>query len=213
MKKYRLWFLAGVAAASAQAALINFDGTGAPDVFVSTTALRDTYAGLGVHFLGSTGANDGGGILNQTSDFGVNALSGTDFLAFNNIATFSDGGIPRMNEIINFDADQSFVSIFISGGNNNDFMRLEGFASLNGTGGSLGFDQHTAPNGDWSQFIVNAAGIRSVVISAPDADGEQVADDLSFSTQTGGGVPEPATLVLLPAGLLAMAGIRRLRRV
>jgi PEP-CTERM motif len=207
MRILQLFSLAVLGAICARADLIDFDGTGAPTAFSQTTALRDLYAGQGVNFLGTTGANDGGAILNQNSNFGVGALSGTDFLAFNPTAGMSDGGIPQLNEIINFDLAQSFVSIFLSGADNNDFMRLEAFAGLNGTGGSLGFDQHTAPAGDWSQFMVSVVGIRSVIISGPDANGLFVADDLSFSTTPG--VPEPGSWLLMSGGLAALGFLRR----
>ena len=50
-------------AASAQAGLttIDFDGTGAPNVFAQTTPLRDLYAGLGVRFRGPS-ERDGGAV-------------------------------------------------------------------------------------------------------------------------------------------------------
>jgi hypothetical protein len=202
------------AVASTQATTIDFDGTGAPIDFLDTTALRDLYSGSGVHFLGSTGAKDGGAILNQGSNFGVGALSGTDFLAFNSSASLSDGGIPQLNEIINFDVNQGFVSIFLSGGPKVETMRLEAFAGLDGTGSPLGFDQFDAPNSAWSEFAVTATGIGSVVISSPNT-GLFVADNLSFSTTVPSevpdtsGVPEPSSVWLISAGLVAIAAFRR----
>ena len=65
-----------------QAMVINFDDVAAPDMFLNTTHLTDQYASLGVHFSGPSDI-DGGAILNQSSNFGVNALSGVNFLAFN----------------------------------------------------------------------------------------------------------------------------------
>ena len=75
------------------AGVVNFD-LGAPCLFRETTRLTEAYAGLGVHFAGP-GGNSGGAILDQCSNFdGMNARSGVDFLAFNNTALLSDGGIP-----------------------------------------------------------------------------------------------------------------------
>ena len=84
----------------AEAVLINFDtdasgnALSAPCFFGATTRLTELYAPLGVHFSGP-GGNDGGAILNECSNFGVNALSSPNFLAFNRSAPMSDGGIPQ----------------------------------------------------------------------------------------------------------------------
>lgn len=70
---------------------------------------------------------DGGGILNQGGNFGVNARSGTDFLAFNRNSLFSDGGTPRDPENLLFDSFVNEVSIWASGGNQSTSFMMEGF--------------------------------------------------------------------------------------
>src|SRR5437667_12120744 len=81
-------------AAHASSVTVNFDllpdGTPflAPNQFVLTTALREQFAGGGVHFAG------GGGVL--TGNFGVAGASGLNFLAFNarSAAHYADGSFP-----------------------------------------------------------------------------------------------------------------------
>jgi len=93
---------AGPASAADTAGLINFDDVSAPCNFLDTVALRDEYAGLGVHFRGNAPLN-GGGIVNECGNFGVTGYSPPNFLGFNTIAQFSDGGIPTPPQYIFFD--------------------------------------------------------------------------------------------------------------
>ena len=69
-----------LAAAPAAATTIDFE-TGAPCLFNQTSPLGNEYAGQGVTFSG-VGAARGGSILDQCSNFGIDAHSGVDFLAF-----------------------------------------------------------------------------------------------------------------------------------
>src|ERR1700687_4479303 len=95
----RLFLAAGVffavAASPAGATLINFDGTGAPCCFASTSPLTNLYAGQGVTFQGLNGV--GMSILNQSGNFGFNAHSGTDFLAFNSEINPSTGNAEKIS--------------------------------------------------------------------------------------------------------------------
>lgn len=183
----------------AGAELITFDTDAAgnplsaPSLFSQTTALRDLYAALGVQFLGP-GANDGGAILDQLSNFGVNALSSPNFLAFNQTAVMNGGGIPRDPETIVFDSLITQASIFVAGGGNFDFILLQAFDAANNL-----VDSDSVRTQGFSQLsVASAGGIRRLVLST-DGDGIWVADDLSF---TGGErVPLPGSLVLLGLGL------------
>ncbi len=85
-------------AESCAAGTINFDTDAygnpisAPAIFFDTTALTTLYEPLGVTFSASGGSINGGAILNALkSNFGVTALSGTNFLAFNPEGTLSTG--------------------------------------------------------------------------------------------------------------------------
>jgi hypothetical protein len=80
--------------------VIDFDDVAAPPYFVNTKALRDRYAPLGVRF--SAPGNDGGAILNESSNFGVSGYSGVNFLAFNAGVLMSDGGNPQFPEKLTF---------------------------------------------------------------------------------------------------------------
>ena len=74
-----LGLIMSIGASGAHATLITFDDVTAPADFNQTIRLTDAYAGVGVHFAGPGGL-DGGAILNQNGNFGVNALSGLNFL-------------------------------------------------------------------------------------------------------------------------------------
>jgi hypothetical protein len=128
-------------------------------------------------------------------------LSGSDFLAFNDSALMNNGGTPVYPQYINFDLLQSAVSIYLSGGSTNDVLRLHAFDGLNGSGTLLDFHLAVAPAGQWVQFAVSAAGIRSVAILPEDDNGIFVADDLEFSDQLNGQIPEPATWLSLTSAL------------
>ncbi len=94
--------LATVAVSSglrAQTVNVDFEISGAPCGFNFTGPLREQFAALGVHFFGAT-ALDGGAVLNQCGNFGVNAHSGLDFLAFNVGGGMSNGGVPQGPEDI-----------------------------------------------------------------------------------------------------------------
>jgi hypothetical protein len=202
-------------ASEARADLINFDvdangnTINAPPVFLSTTALRDLYAPLGVHFNG-LGGNDGGAILNQLGGFGVNARSQPNFLAFNGLATLSNGGIPRGPETITFDSPQSAVSIFASDAGGPDTFRLDAF---NAAAVLVASDTESAPGGAYAQLSVSGAGITRVVVTELGGVGVFVLDDLSFTPAVVGGVvPEPSSLALLGFSTAALVGWRLRRR-
>jgi hypothetical protein len=203
-------WLTAAGPAGAQVMTIDFDtapGGGtvvAPINFSETTRLTTLYAPLGVTFSGP-GGNDGGAILNQDSNFGVNARSGVNFLAFNRDpnARLSDGGRPIDPETIAFATPQGQVSIFASGGFSANSFRIDAFDA----GGSLiGSGTGTSGVGAYVQLSVAAAGIRSVVLTGTGAAPFFVYDDLSFTS-----VPEPSSLALTGVAL-AGAACRRWRR-
>ena len=156
------------------ATVINFDDVAAPCNFVSTTALRNQYAGLGVLFMGPA-ANDGGGILDQCGNFGVTGHSPPNFLAFNVNSGFGDGGIPRPPETITFINGASHVQV--NAGSGSSAGQLVTMDAFNAGGALVGSDSLTlAPTLD--TLSVTASGISYVVISSPAA--VMVLDDLAF---------------------------------
>ncbi|MHC4743633.1 MAG: hypothetical protein ACYS8Z_17090 [Planctomycetota bacterium] len=145
---------------TAQTSIINFDDVSAPCVFAETTALREQYAHLGVHFSGP-GQLDGGAILNMCGGFGVNARSGENFLAFNRGAGMSDEGTPSDPETIEFDVLMENVSIYAAGGVSQDTFTMDAYDAL---GNLIDTDQVVTIG--WAELSVSSqAGIRSVVLT------------------------------------------------
>jgi hypothetical protein len=177
--------LSGVSQAATT--VINFDDVSAPNNFSETTSLTNEYASQGVIFSG------GGAILNQNGNFGLNAYSGQNFLAFNFFSYATDP------ENITFSALVSNVSIYAGTGS--------GFSStftINAydVNHSL-LDTYTLTTQAWSLLSVSAAGIKSIELSQS-GNYTFVYDNLSFTS-----VPVPPTLLLFAPGLLGLVGLKR----
>lgn len=122
----------GVVAAAALAAAsvvsadtITFEELGAqPCFFNATQPLSNEYSSRGVLFEGP-GQGLGGAILDQCSNFGVNARSGTNFLAFNT-ATYA-----RTPETIRFTSGAGRVEIYASPGSQSGQVTMNAFDSGN----------------------------------------------------------------------------------
>ena len=185
-------------AESAQAVSINFDTDAsgnalfAPNSF--ETPLTNLYSSLGVNFSSPTGPNNGGAILNQTGNFGVNARSGIQFLGFNKAASYPNGGIPTDPEILDFSTLISDISIFSSGGDNNATFQLQAFDFSNVLLGTS--IVNTLPNsyGNLS-FTSGSNNISKVILTQTNGDGSFLYDDLSFNSKTPMSVPEPFTII------------------
>lgn len=172
---------------------IDFDGTSAPCCFVSTTPLSNAYAGLGVTFSGFGGT--GGSILNQSGNFGFDAHSGTDFLAFNT----GVNGISGVEDIT-FSTLQSAVSIWAANSNGGS-ISLTAFDA----GGATVATSTINSSSVWQQLSVSGLGIASVRVTPQ--IGVYAVDDLSFT----GAVPEPETYAMVFGGL-AVLGVAARRR-
>lgn len=156
------------------AIVINFDDVTAPCNFSATTALRDQYAGLGVLFSGPA-LNDGGGVLDQCSNFGVGGHSAPNFLAFNINSENSNGGIPRPPETITFINGARYVQV--NAGSSSGAGQLVTMEAFDAAGISLGSHSLTlAPTLD--TLSITANGIAWVVINTPAS--VFVLDDLAF---------------------------------
>lgn len=203
-----------------QAAVINFDTDAnsnpinTPPAFIDTTPLTDLYAPLGVTFSGS-GRLSGGAILNQRGNFGINARSGSNFLAFNRQIDYLDGGLATDPEIIKFDSPLRKFSIFASGGFESTTFQLEAFDNNDAI---IGTTNITTAIGQWGQlnFSSGLGNISKIILTEIGNDDAFVYDDLSF-TSASTSVPEPSTvfstgLVLGLGGLLRKSKKQKLNR-
>ncbi len=183
---------------------ITFDEFGLqPTFFSGANPLRNEYAGLGVSFTGP-GPDDGGAILDKSGNFGVNPLSGDDFLAFNRVTTgvtMLNGGRPFDPETVTFANPTSAVSIFASAGFFTGVFVMSAFDSSNNL---LGMDVKTTAVGQWNQLSFSSStNINHITLTEVSSARSFVYDNLST-------VPEPATMAVL--GLGAAALIRRRKR-
>lgn len=196
MKKFAslIVVVAGGLCSVASAQLITFEELGTqPGLFFETGPLRNEYVGQGVSFSGRNGT-DGGAILNQIGNFGINARSGEHFLAFNESANMNNGGIPTGPQTITFAGGASAVSIYGAIAR----MTMTAFDANNTQLGSS-----TIGAGDtWQQMSVSG-NISYVVISAAGAS-FYVMDDLEWTA-----IPAPSSMAL--AGVLALGAARRRR--
>lgn len=217
MKKHTLLALLAfhLAAFSANATIvINFDTDAygnpiaAPALTFDAVRLSELYAPLGVHFFGPDGPNghDGGAILNQDGNFGLNAHSGINVLGFNYNGLLMDGGVARDPETITFDTLASNISIFAAGGHSIKTFLIQGFDA---NGVLVASD--TVDTQVWAELqIAWSLGIKSIQLSVTRHDLDPstgfVYDDLSIDF-----VPEPSIgSFLICAGAIGVAW--RLRR-
>jgi hypothetical protein len=187
---------------SVRAATINFDTDAngnaltAPDAFSSATNLTNLYSSLGITFSSSSGANNGGAILDQSSNFAVNARSGTNFLAFNRLsgATFSNGGRPIDPEVLSFSTAISDFSVFASGGFSNASFQLQAFDAGNTLLGSSTINILAGSYGQLN-FVSVSSNISTIILTQISGDNSFVYDDLSFNNSPVTSVPEPFTVM------------------
>ena len=89
---------------------IDFDDHDVGSNWGAIQVLHDFYEDLGVNFRGNNDAN-GGGVINEGGNFGVNGHSSPNFLAFNTGGRYPNGGTASPPEYIIFDDPVDLVTI------------------------------------------------------------------------------------------------------
>ncbi len=169
------------------ATTIDFE-TGAPPDFAQTTPLTALYSGLGVTFSGIGG--NPGSILDQAGNFGINARSGVDFLAFNTSCCSGTG------DQISFTNPTSNFSLYVGDGSAGSYTAT----AYDSSNAIIGATTISVDGGVYGNLSLGQSGISYVkVTGTPSA---WVADDLSFNGVSA--VPEPSTWAMM---LLGFAGI------
>jgi len=187
---------------SASAGVVTFDELGArPSSFIDVNPLRNEYAGL--RFSGPS-ALDGGAILDQAGNFGINARSGRNFLAFNRlaVATMKNGGQPIDPETIEFlSAPVLSVEIYCYSKSAATF-KMDGFDNM----GALVTTSSTSFGADWVKLsITSKTPIAKITLTETKGrDNNWIFDDLSFTP-----VPAPMSAGVLVLGLAAVSRRRR----
>ena len=155
---------------------VDFDENEEPCLFIDATPLFKDYQGAR---FGHRTHGDGGGILDECSNFGVDARSGDNFLAFNSDLEFSIGGVPEVvGQIIKFPGVRVLeVSFYLSGGWTEHTELQIGVVSAAGV---VDLQTVTAPDFEWAQITLSGSGIRYIQF-AGELDGDYpwlVLDDL-----------------------------------
>jgi len=174
-------WLCSLSAEAVRATTIDFDDASAPCNFVETVALRGEYSGMGVTF--SAPGNDGGAIIDECGNFEVTGHSSPNFLAFNDQALLSDGGVPQDPESILFSAPYP-LSVRLKVG----APEQDGFAAgaFDATDALIDSRSLTLSDVMTGVRLSAPSGIAKVVITGPTLF---VVDDLEFSSLLCGDEP------------------------
>jgi hypothetical protein len=153
------------------ASVVTFDASPAPCAFRDTSALRGSYQGV---FFGARGSN-GGAILNECGNFGVEAYSPPNYLAFNAGVEYPSGGMAALPQLLLFPATTGRVSLMISDGNDR-----EGSIALValGAGGVVGYSACQMAPWTWRACSVAAEGTRALLLLGSARN--LVVDDIAY---------------------------------
>jgi hypothetical protein len=180
---------------------INFERS-APCVFLQAEPLGNEYTPVGPAFY-SPIPSAGGAVIGQCGNFGINARSGTDFLAFNNESTLINGKSPAGPEVIRFSTPVSNISLFVGGTDTSPTYSMDVYdvnTILRGT-------VTASPQiGKWLPLAYNTSNIGLLILSY--TSNIAVVDDLSWDnpvTAIDNPVPEPGAVALTGLGLALLA--------
>lgn len=182
---------------------INFERS-APCVFLQAEPLGNEYTPVGPAFY-SPIPSAGGAVIGQCGNFGINARSGTDFLAFNAEATMINGKAPAGPEVIRFPTPVSNISLFVGGTDTSPTYSMDVY-DVNTI--LLGAVTASPPIGKWLPLTYNASNIGLLILSY--TSNLAVVDDLSWDnpvTAIDNPVPEPGAVALTGLGLALLAAI------
>ena len=161
--------------------VIDFDSLPASTGFAGVPSLSNEYAADNLLFSGPA-PGEGGAVLDQGGNFGVNARSGTQFLAFNDTAS-SQTGTANGPERITLTAESArSVSVWVSGGGDATTFSLTAFAQ----GSPVGTPATVmVPAGTWGELQFSApGGFDSFEIDETGTDPHWVLDDLTLELGT-----------------------------
>ena len=151
---------------------ITFDTGASACDFGQSAPLREEYAAVGAHFTGPTD-DTGGAILDECAQFGVDARSGTEFFAFNNL-TYA-----VWPEQVRFDELQRKVRLFVADGVGDGTATFE-LTGLRG-GEVVASKSITTAEPGWVRIKVRSpSGIDEVTLTGDTSDDAFVVDDLKF---------------------------------
>ena len=202
---YKVALLAALTLPALFGGAIDFERS-APCVFLQAEPLGNEYTPAGPAFHTSIPAA-GGAVIGQCGNFGVNARSGTDFLAFNNEATLINGNTPAGPEAIRFSVPVANISLYVGGTQTGPSysMDIYDFNTV-----LIGTVSGTPQIGQWIPLTYNASNIGLALLSY--TTNLAVVDDLSWDnpvTAIDNPVPEPATMAWTAAALALLALRRR----
>ena len=198
---YKAALLAAITLPAVFAGAIDFELAG-PCSFLLAEPLGNQYTPAGPAFY-SPIPTAGGAVLGQCGNFGVNAHSGRNFLAFNNEASLINGKVPAGPEVIRFSAPVSNISLFVGGTDTSPSYSMEvyDFDTI-----LLATITATPQVGKWAPLTYNASNIGLLILSYTSSTA--VADDLSWGnsvTVIDNSVPEPGAVALTGLGLALLA--------
>ncbi len=173
--------MALASASHADTLVIDFDNQPVSTGFSSVPALTNEYASDGLLFSGPA-FGEGGAVLDQGGNFGVNARSGTQFLAFNDSAS-SQTGTANGPERITLTAESArSVSVWVAGGGATTTFSLTAFAQ----GVPVGPPTTVLVQaGTWGELqLSDASGFDSFEVDEIGTDAHWVLDDLTLELGT-----------------------------